>query len=131
MLTKSHLTTTVLLAITLFGCSSFNTYHYPTPIVILTAPEKTETPVPATTATPSSDCVYRMPQLQTMPEVPLQELEKIGDKDDAALDRIQQDYMKELRAYIRRRQAVHRAAYQEYLKRCAPGINQHDGKNTD
>lgn len=128
MFTKSNLTVLAVICITMIGCGSFNTYHFPAPVVIVT-PKGTGTALPPV-AIPE-ECMYRMPKLEPIPEVPIQELERIGDQDDAALDKIQKDYMKELRTFIRKRQAVHRSAYQDYLKRCTPLVAQSDGKNTE
>jgi len=119
-----------VLCLLMIGCRSFNTYQFPSPIVVMVKPENNESTVQAPPVVIPGECLYRMPKLEAIPEVPIDELEKINENDDAALDRIQQDYMKQLRTFIRKRQAVHREAYQEYLKRCTPLVNPHDGKNT-
>jgi hypothetical protein len=136
MLSKTHLTTAVVLVTALFGCSSFNNYQYPPPLVlVMTAanpPGTTNTTTTSVTSAIPVDCVYRQPELQPIPREPIQELEKVGFDDGAALDQIQQDYIKQLQKFIRGRQAAHYAAYQDYLKRCkmlTPRVPD-DGKNT-
>ena len=119
MFNKSQLSTIVVLCVALFGCSSFNTYQYPAPLVMVTTTAGTANgqTTQITTAIPE-ECIYRMPDLISLPRTPIDELEKIGKDDDEGLDQIQQDYIRQLQQFIRIRQKVHRDAYQAYLKRC-------------
>lgn len=121
---QPRLTLILILGVSLFGCGSFNSYRYPTP-VILVAPTNPGAP-PITVL---ADCVYHFPEAEAIPPLPLDELAKISKTDDEALDALQQNHIKELRNYIRRTQLLYRTAYQEYLKRCAPDPHS-AGKNT-
>lgn len=116
MIKRPYLTIPAMLVFALLGCSSFNSYQYPPPIVVV---GNTDTPsAPATAITVADACVYPRRERDTPPEVPLKELAKVDPFDDAALDAIQQKHIRELRAFIQQERKAEEDAYQAYLKRC-------------
>lgn len=124
MKTKRLVFTGAVVTVALLGCSSFNRYTYPNAVFALPgggAQAHAATP-PAPPPGVPDNCIFRMPELGSAPELPLDQLAQIDPYDSNSIDNIQQRHIEELRRYIMTTRRKMESAVRSHQLSCAMNV---------
>lgn len=124
MKTKRLILTGAVVTLALLGCSSFNRYTFPNAVFTVPGPAHAYAAAPqaAPPAGVPENCIFKMPDLGTAPELPFDELAKIDPYDAQSIDNIQQRHIEELRRYIVSSRRKLESAVRSHRLSCAMNV---------